>query len=524
MGWLVGFKSSLALAAVAGLMLAAGLPAGAQPAALPRPPAADDKAPQGPRFNGAILIEAAGGAYRDTLNLNRMLDEIKRSPFTDVIVQVRAYGDAYYDSKIVPRAYGLTANSGENESFDPLKIIIKELKGDPANPRRVYASIETLRVANASRALPDPDTHVTKAHPNWLTRNQKLDIADADGNVYLEPGLPAVQEHLEAIAAELVGNYKIDGLVVEGLRYPGTEGEWGYHEDMIERWRQTVGSPDRPAPSDAKWGEMRREALHDVMRRIQTAALRVNPNAQVIAVALAEGPAPRNPEEFKFTRVYQGADQDWPTWMANKLVGGVILKNYRREGQETDAFNAWNAFGAQMVKATGIEVLPAIAGYENISIDALTQMKRVREGGFSGVAVSNLRDLILDSASKEIFYRALANSVLSSRSSRVPFEHAAQLGEVSADALVVALAAAPAPAPAPNAASSGVSGAAAPGETAPGDHAAQAGGPAPVPDEGVGPAPRPSTQAGGDFDRLNELLEPAPGSVEYLKRRFKNIF
>lgn len=459
----------------------------------------------GEPFMGALLIDATGSHYRDATRLDRLVEDLGRSPFNDFIIQVTAYGEAYYDSKILPRALGVS------EEFDPLGAFIKAIKPlqDSDRPRRVWAWIEPLRIGNINRAVPVAPNHVASAHTDWLARNATFKIEDAVGNQYLEPGLKEVREHLAAIAGEVAKKYDIAGIVIGDLRYPEFAAEWGYHPRVLNAWREATGKVDQPSPGDRSWQEFRREIINETLDAMSRAARSAKQGMRVSASALAAGDAPESMEEFQTSDVFSGALQDWPRWMDENLVDFVILENYRAEGAEAEQFDLWNEFAARVSQQSERGLVVAVAGSRNISLDVLSQIRRVRHDGLMGAALANYREPIQDASSRELFFRALGNTELAVGSQQLPMS-------------VEAIAAAPEPAATP----------------------------VPTPPIEVPPPPSIETAEGtmigaeGETEerrtaelsqltseaarRLNDrpeaLVEPAESARALLRRKFPNIF
>lgn len=387
----------------------------------PEPPPYDSWLPQdenprgtGVPFKGILLLDSRGATYRDPLRTNRLNEEIARSPFTHVAIQVRAFGDAYYESEIVPKALGVS------DTFDPLARVLEGIKNG-RHPKKVYAWLELYRVANVNRAIPLPPGHVLKRHPEWLSRNSRFQTEDAEGNQYLEPGLDEVQQYLEAIVTELMTNYPLDGVVLDGLRYPGLGGDWGYHPRLLDLWRKETGQSDAPAPDDPTWQKLRRRLLDRNLNRLRISAENARDGATAMVIASSQGPAPDSVEEFEAGPVYDGALQDWPQWMEEGFADAVILMNYRQEGPDSDSFDQWNLFAAELARDTGTDIYPAVAGFANISIDTLSQMRRIQDLGLPGAALSNYLEPVRDAASRELFFRALAKTVFGPDSERLTY-------------------------------------------------------------------------------------------------------
>src|SRR5262244_4019760 len=85
----------------------------------------------------------------------------KENGFTDLIVQVRGRGDAFYNSRIEPRAEDL---AGQAPDFDPLALTIDEAHRVGI---KVHAWINIYLVANIE-SLPRSKEHLIYKHPEWV--------------------------------------------------------------------------------------------------------------------------------------------------------------------------------------------------------------------------------------------------------------------------------------------------------------------------------------------------------------------
>ncbi|MGH9855373.1 MAG: family 10 glycosylhydrolase, partial [Blastocatellia bacterium] len=94
-------------------------------------------------------------------SVRELVRRAKANGFTDLVVQVRGRGDAYYDSQIEPRAEDLAR---QPINFDPLALVIDEahLVGI-----KVHAWINIFLVANIER-LPRAKDHLVYKHPDWV--------------------------------------------------------------------------------------------------------------------------------------------------------------------------------------------------------------------------------------------------------------------------------------------------------------------------------------------------------------------
>lgn len=144
--------------------------------------------------------------------LRAQLDVCADAGLNAVFFQVRPEADALYDSSLEPWSRFLTGTQGVDPGWDPLQFLLDEghARGIEVhawlNPYRAKASV-------SSEAAPSHQSVVNSAY------------AYPYGSLlWLDPGAPPVQDHLEAVVADLVGNYDIDGLHFDDYFYPYPDG------------------------------------------------------------------------------------------------------------------------------------------------------------------------------------------------------------------------------------------------------------------------------------------------------------
>ena len=133
-----------------------------------------------------------------------------------VILQVRPTCDALYPSDLFPWSRYLTGRQGSAPSggFDPLAYWVERAH---ALGLELHAWINPYRVTRGGQG--DYDTLAPNSpallHPDW--------VVEHDGNYYLDPGLPQVEELVLQGAEELVRRYDIDGVHLDDYFYPGSD-------------------------------------------------------------------------------------------------------------------------------------------------------------------------------------------------------------------------------------------------------------------------------------------------------------
>lgn len=157
-----------------------------------------------------MLKGATEAAYRAAVH--QELTWLCENGFTDVFVQVRSNGDAYYRSRVYPRA------ASWSQDFDPFQVFLEE---NQQVGLQVHAWINPYRCQTAGQMLKIPDTYPTRM---WA-QEQAEPIVQVSGRWYLNPADAHAQALICTGVQELLDGYDIAGLHIDDYFYPTTEPE-----------------------------------------------------------------------------------------------------------------------------------------------------------------------------------------------------------------------------------------------------------------------------------------------------------
>ena len=139
------------------------------------------------------------------------LNELKTLGCNAVIVQIRPSSDALYESALEPWSRYLTGTQGVAPSpyYDPLTFMIAE-----AHQRNMefHAWFNPFRALMDSKQNPNPASHITRTHPDW--------IISYGGKSYIDPGNPDAREYVLGIIADVEKRYDIDAVHLDDYFYP----------------------------------------------------------------------------------------------------------------------------------------------------------------------------------------------------------------------------------------------------------------------------------------------------------------
>ena len=333
-------------------------------------------------------------------SVSALVRRAKENGFTDLLVQVRGRGDAYYDSSIEPRAEPLNRQPA---SFDPLAMTISEAHHYGI---KVHAWINIYLVADLD-SLPVSRDHSIYKHPDWLMvpRGIGAELYDVqpDGGAYLDriiefsrvnrreleglfvsPANPEVKDNLFNIWMDIATRYEVDGLHFDYVRYPNPQ--YDYSRVSIDRFRQEFDKKltrrDRLALAarfrkdplfyvrtfPAAYAEFQRDQVTELVERIYRGVKGVKPNAIISAAVFA------NEEDAERSRF-----QDWKRWLQMGWLDVVCPMAYT---PDTETFR--KQLGVAMSLASGKRVWGGIGAHKQTAESAVEKIRAARELGAQG--------------------------------------------------------------------------------------------------------------------------------------------
>ena len=333
-------------------------------------------------------------------SVRELVRRAKENGFTDLVVQVRGRGDAYYDSQIEPRAEDLAR---QPINFDPLALAIDEahLVGI-----KVHAWINIFLVANIER-LPRTRDHLIYKHPDWvmvprgvaaaaynldpkspeyldrIVEHTRDNRADLEG-LFVTPAHPEVKDNLFNIWMDVATKYEVDGLHFDYVRYPNPQ--FDYSRASIDRFRHEIErnleTGEREPLTDEfqrdplvyattfseRYAKFQRDQVTDLVERIYKGVKKVKPHVVISAAVFA------NDEDAVRSRF-----QDWKQWLRMGWLDVVCPMAYTPD-TETFRKQVLNA----MNNAAGKKVWGGIGAYKQTAEGAIEKIRVGRDLGAQG--------------------------------------------------------------------------------------------------------------------------------------------
>lgn len=284
-------------------------------------PAAGEAAPYSP-YRGLWITR---WDFKTEGDVRRAIDDAVSIGTTDILLQVRGQGDAYYPSPIEPWSHDLVDDAGEPPSFDPLGVAIEQ-----AHKRgvRVHAWLNVMPLWRGKTPPADP-AHPYHAHPEWRLRDRAgVDQPLSDHYVIVNPALPAVHEHLRAVVADLTSRYELDGIHFDYIRFvqDTVEGDALYPGDpqTVARFQRETGAEGVDTPERrAAYRAWIRERITELVGTMVAQARLNRPGIEVSAAVW------RRPDLARDEQL-----QDAAVWLERGLIDRAIPMIYTEDREQ----------------------------------------------------------------------------------------------------------------------------------------------------------------------------------------------
>ena len=321
-------------------------------------------------------------ALTSKASIDEMLDAASHMMITDLLVQVRGRGDAYYTSSIVPRAERLTSD------FDPLQYLLESPR---SKKFRVHAWLNVFYIWSADN-LPTSKAHLLYSRNEWSAVSATGKSMVSEGapalrrrhleGVFLSPASDGYRNRFARIVTELLRNYKLDGIHLDYIRYPGREYDYSvmmrakfrlaYHVDPLER---IAGSPEEEAWFRRTWNKFRSRQLNDFVWTIRDSISGINKDCVLSAAVFAD--------------IHRASDdlfQDWTAWLQVGVLDWAVIMNYanRDNTYQSNLKNIQNAIGQKSMKES---VVVGTAAHNQSAADFSRKMRILRKYKVRGVSI-----------------------------------------------------------------------------------------------------------------------------------------
>jgi uncharacterized lipoprotein YddW (UPF0748 family) len=308
-----------------------------------------------PQFR-AFWIESWNEGMHTPSQVTAMIDTARRYNFNAVVPEVRKIGDAFYKSSYEPWATEIIP-----AGFDILSCMLQYAHDTSGGKPyiEVHAWMVTYRDWKTGETTTDSTKHIFFTHPEWFTQTYTGVTAES-GSMFLDPGIPEVEDYLTNIYLDIVRNYPIDGIHYDYVRYAGTA--WGYNSIASTRFHQEYGYAPPTTSSSPNWGtwcQWRRDQVTALVKKVYANAMEINPKVKITGALITWTPFSNN---FTTTAPYASVFQDWHGWMNQHILDASIPMAYFRDTVSTQstAYRGWADFAVDSSYGRHAYIGPAV--------------------------------------------------------------------------------------------------------------------------------------------------------------------
>ncbi len=208
-----------------------------------------------------------------TKHIETMFDDVVAMNMNAVVVHVRPFGDAMYDSKYFPWSKYVSGKQGKDPGFDPLEIMIEE-----AHERGLefHAWLNPYRVTSSSTNVMDLSAdNPARVYLTDQYKGNDRNVLAYDGKLYYNPASTQVQNLIVNGIKEIVENYDVDGIHFDDYFYPTLGKNFTNNFDAQEynEYARRQRLNQKEALSIADW---RRENVNKLVRKIYSSVKDIN--------------------------------------------------------------------------------------------------------------------------------------------------------------------------------------------------------------------------------------------------------
>lgn len=259
---------------------------------------------------------SARSIERQKDELRDILDRLQRANINTVLLQTRIRATTIYPSAYEPWDGCLSGKPGKSPGYDALKFAIDECH---RRGMELHAWIVAIPVGKWNGA---GCVRLRKRHPGLVRK-----IGDEG---YLDPEKPQTAEYLADLCAEITGNYDIDGIHLDYIRYH-------------ETWPMKVS---------------RRQGRTNITNIVRAISLRVKSIKPWVKMSCS--PIGKYKDLSRFSsygwNAYERVCQDAQAWLRDGLMDELFPMMYFRGNQFYPFALDWNEHSYGRIVAPGLGI------------------------------------------------------------------------------------------------------------------------------------------------------------------------
>lgn len=289
---------------------------------------------------GGMLTGKTETQFRS--NISSAFSAIAAQGMNTVIIHVRPFGDALYNSSIFPTSYLITGTEGDPLPFDPLSIMVTEAHKQGLS---LEAWINPYRVrVNATKpiAASNPAQSFLNAGSNAVYRY--------NNGIYYNPGSSEAVDLIVAGIEEIVSNYDVDGIHFDDYFYATTDSS--IDSSLYAAYQSGGGTL-----SLDNW---RRANVNSMVKKVYSAIKAIDSTVRF-------GISPQGNMTINYSTLYA----DVATWLASSgYLDYICPQIYYGFDHATYAYDTVLSQFNSMIKVSSIDLYVGLAAYKIGTVDS----------------------------------------------------------------------------------------------------------------------------------------------------------
>lgn len=341
-------------------------------------------------FRGLWVSRFDWAAYNnaDPAKVEEIVENAAAAGFNVLFFQVRGTADAYYTPGLEPWAQRLTGTLGQDPGWDPLQLMIDKAH---AKGIQVHAYINTYPVWTGCEAPPD-DSSPRHLYYQLLDEHGATDGKvngmqwDTDGNVvchvyqYMTPASVFGDDHLLAVAQDLVTRYDVDGLHLDHIRYVGKNASC----DPVSAVRY-----GDVCFGDDEYDDWQRQQVNGTVAKLYAQVVPLKPGLWLSA---AVWPVHKDKWGWNANQGYVNYYQDSKAWLQSGHIDSISPMIYTSSpGCPDESFwtqSRWQTLVADyQAESNGRFIIPGIGATYCTFDEIAWRIAKAREFGTAGHAI-----------------------------------------------------------------------------------------------------------------------------------------
>jgi uncharacterized lipoprotein YddW (UPF0748 family) len=336
--------------------------------------------------------------------IEQIVANIQSAGFNTIYFQVRGEADAFYVPGLEPWSEMLSGTLGQDPGWDPLAVMIQKAH-EAGIQVHAYINVYPVWLGVSSDLCQAPPSGTSPGHlyytlqavhgttdgkPNGLMWNSSGDlICGVAGGVDYQRASPAstfVDDHLVALANDLVGRYDLDGIHLDHVRYAS-----GASCDPVSLCTYTTGSPScSPVPAcnltDPAYQNWQRAQVSGTVAKLYNQVILTHSDLWLSAAVWG---CYIDYWGIGCSSGYGGYYQDSKGWLASGTIDSISPMIYSSNPSSPFAdFDNWATLVADFqATSQGRYIIPGIGAHFPDFNNIVMRIEKARELGTAGHAI-----------------------------------------------------------------------------------------------------------------------------------------